>query len=268
MRVLVIDDNVTNRLILRETLATYGAQVTEAQDGLAGLMEFKWAQEQGTGFDLILTDYRMPGMDGFQVAETLKAAGGNAYTVLMVTSSQFSGHVGRALDIGIGAYLVKPIKRAELIKAINLALSQAPAERMSTALPAQRPSLKQAPILLVEDTVDNRLLIRTYLKNTPYEVDEAENGEIAVSKFKAQAYSLVLMDVQMPVMDGYAATQAIRTWEHAQGKPPTPIVALTAHAIKEDIEKSKAAGCTAHLTKPIKKATLLQAIEQYVEGAA
>jgi two-component system sensor histidine kinase/response regulator len=268
MRVLVIDDNATNRLILRETLATYGAQVTEAEDGPAGLMEFKRAQEQGLGFDLILTDYRMPGMDGFQVAETLKAAGGKACTVLMVTSSQFGGHVGRALDIGIGAYLVKPVKRAELIKAINLALSQAaPAERMPTALPAQRPSLKQAPILLVEDTIDNRLLIRAYLKNTPYEVDEAENGEIAVSKFKAQAYSLVLMDVQMPVMDGYAATQAIRTWEHAQGKPPTPIVALTAHAIKEDIEKSKAAGCTAHLTKPIKKATLLQAIEQYVGGA-
>jgi CheY-like chemotaxis protein len=268
MRVLVIDDNITNRLILREILATYGAQVTEAQDGPAGLMEFKWAQEQGAGFDLILTDYRMPGMDGFQVAETLKAAGGKACTVLMVTSSQFGGHVDRALDIGIGAYLVKPVKRAELIKAINLALSQAPAERMPAALPAQRPSLKQAPILLVEDTVDNRLLLRAYLKNTPYEVDEAENGEIAVSKFKTQAYSLVLMDVQMPVMDGYAATQAIRAWEHAQGRPPTPIVALTAHAIKEDIEKSKAAGCTAHLTKPIKKATLLQAIEQYVGGAA
>jgi signal transduction histidine kinase/CheY-like chemotaxis protein len=269
MRVLVIDDNATNRLILRETLATYGAQVTEAEDGPAGLMEFKRAQEQGAGFDLILTDYRMPGMDGFQVAETLKAAGGKACTVLMVTSSQFGGHVGRALDIGIGAYLVKPVKRAELIKAINLALSQAaPAERMPTALPAQRPSLKQAPILLVEDTVDNRLLIRAYLKNTPYEVDEAENGEIAVSKFKTQAYSLVLMDVQMPVMDGYAATQAIRAWEHAQGKPPTPIVALTAHAIKEDIEKSKAAGCTAHLTKPIKKVRLLQAIEQYVRGSA
>jgi two-component system sensor histidine kinase/response regulator len=231
-------------------------------------MEFKWAQEQGTGFDLILTDYRMPGMDGFQVAETLKAAGGKACTVFMVTSSQFGGHAGRALDIGIGAYLVKPVKRAELIKAINLALSQAPTERMPAALPAQRPSPKQAPILLVEDTIDNRLLIRAYLKNTPYEVDEAENGEIAVSKFKTRAYSLVLMDVQMPVMDGYAATQAIRTWEHAQGRPPTPIVALTAHAIKEDIEKSKAAGCTAHLTKPIKKATLLQAIEQYVGRAA
>jgi two-component system, sensor histidine kinase and response regulator len=207
-------------------------------------------------------------MDGFQVAETLKAGGNNACTVLMVASSQFGGHMGRALDMGIGAYLVKPVKRAELIKAINVALSQAPAERRATAFPSERPSLRQAPILVVEDTVDNRLLIQAYLKNTPYEVDEAENGEIAVSKFKAQAYSLVLMDVQMPVMDGYAATQAIRAWEQAQGKPPTPIVALTAHAIKEDIERSKAAGCTAHLTKPIKKATLLQAIEQYVGGSA
>lgn len=265
MRVLVIDDHETNRLILHESLAAYGAQVTEAKDGPSGVAEFKKAQEQGQGFELILTDYRMPGMDGFQVAQALKAAGGNACTVLMLASSHFSGHLKRSLDLGIGAYLVKPVKRAELIKAINLAWAQASARETIKvqSLPPERADINKILILLVEDTVDNRLLIKAYLKNTPYEIDEAENGEIAVSRFKARSYSLVLMDVQMPVMDGYTATRMIRAWEREQGRRPTPILALTAHAIKEDIERSKAAGCTAHLTKPIKKEILLQTIEHY-----
>jgi len=119
-------------------------------------------------------------------------------------------------------------------------------------------------ILLVEDTDDNRLLIKAYLKKEPYEIDEAENGEIAVEKFKQRDYGLVLMDVQMPVMDGHQATRTIREWEAEQGRVPTPIIALTAHAIKEEMDKSLAAGCNAHLTKPIKKATLIAAIEEYL----
>ncbi len=146
---------------------------------------------------------------------------------------------------------------------VRLGVAQEPAGQAMQPLTPERQGINKAPILLVEDTVDNRLLIKAHLKNTPYEVEEAGNGEVAVSKFKARSYSLVLMDVQMPVMDGYTATRAIRAWEREQGKLPTPIIALTAHAIKEDMERSKAAGCTAHLTKPIKKATLLQTIERY-----
>ena len=115
----------------------------------------------------------------------------------------------------------------------------------------------------MEDTADNRLLVKAYLKDTAYVIDEAENGEVALEEFKNHPYRLVLMDVQMPVMDGHEATRRMRAWEKEHGKAPTPIIALTAHAIKEDVEKSLAAGCTAHLTKPIKKTTLLQAIGEY-----
>ncbi|MFA6411498.1 MAG: PAS domain S-box protein [Syntrophales bacterium] len=118
-------------------------------------------------------------------------------------------------------------------------------------------------ILLVEDSEDNRFLMIAYFKHTPYEVDIAENGEIAVERFKARDYNLVLMDVQMPVMDGYTAARIIRAWEEEHGRRPTPIIALTAFALKEDVEKSIAAGCDTHLNKPIKKAKLLETITAY-----
>lgn len=118
--------------------------------------------------------------------------------------------------------------------------------------------------MLVEDSPDNRALVLAYLRRTSYHVDVAENGEEAVRKFTTGRYGLVLMDIQMPVMDGYAATAAIREWEHAVGVEPTPIVALTAHAFSEDVERSHKAGCSAHLVKPIKKTTLLETITTYL----
>jgi signal transduction histidine kinase len=120
-------------------------------------------------------------------------------------------------------------------------------------------------ILLVEDSEDNRMLIQAYLRNTPHQITVAENGEIARRKFVAGNYDLVLMDMQMPVMDGYSATKAIRKWQSEQGVSPTAIIALTAYALKEEVQKSLDAGCTAHITKPIKKAQLFDAIYEQIE---
>jgi CheY-like chemotaxis protein len=123
--------------------------------------------------------------------------------------------------------------------------------------------LPELHILLVEDSADNRTITVAYLRDTPYRVDIAENGSIAFEKFTAGKYDLVLMDRQMPVMDGLTATRAIREWEQANHRPPTPIIALTASALKGDQEKFVAAGCTAYLTKPIKQDVLLQAIKEH-----
>ncbi|MDH5640612.1 MAG: PAS domain S-box protein, partial [Nitrospira sp.] len=123
---------------------------------------------------------------------------------------------------------------------------------------------QQARILLVDDLEDNRDLVALFLKDMPYTIDMAENGAVAVEKFQQSAYDLVFMDMQMPVMDGLQATTAIREWERNQGRVPTALVALTAHALKEERDKSLAAGCNAHLTKPIKKQELLKAIADYV----
>lgn len=135
-------------------------------------------------------------------------------------------------------------------------------EEATTAFADQR-ALR---ILLVEDSPDNQLLIQAYLKKTAYLIEIAENGEVAVEKFKSAKYDLVLMDMQMPVMDGYTATRTIRKWEAENRLTPTPVVALTAYALKEDAQKSLDAGCTAHLTKPVKKAILMEAIREYSKG--
>jgi CheY-like chemotaxis protein/HPt (histidine-containing phosphotransfer) domain-containing protein len=129
------------------------------------------------------------------------------------------------------------------------------------------PPLPALHILLVEDSTDNRTITVAYLQDTPYRVEIAENGAVAYEKFIAGRYDLVLMDRQMPVMDGLAATRAIRQWEQAHHRPPTPIIALTASALKGDQEKFVAAGCTAYLTKPIKQEVLLQAIREHSESA-
>jgi CheY-like chemotaxis protein/HPt (histidine-containing phosphotransfer) domain-containing protein len=125
------------------------------------------------------------------------------------------------------------------------------------------PPLPALHILLVEDSPDNRTITVAYLQDTPYRVEIAENGAIACEKFTAGRYDLVLMDRQMPVMDGLTATRAIREWEQANHRPPTPIIALTAAALKGDQEKCITAGCTAYLTKPIKQEVLLQAIKEH-----
>ena len=259
-RVLVVDDSDINRLILRETLQAEGARITECANGSDAVAAFQRAQSANEPFQLVLCDARMPGMDGFEAIEAMVRQGTSIRTVMMLTSSNLGEDLDRARTMGLGAYLVKPVKRGELLRAIgnvigDAVLAPAAAETSPAAATGSRKSL-----LLVEDNPDNRLLIKAYLKREPYDIDEAENGAEALTLFREHAYDLVLMDVQMPVMDGHTATREIRAWEAAQGRTAVPIVALTAHAIKEDTEKSLAAGCTAHLTKPIKKQTLLNAI--------
>jgi CheY-like chemotaxis protein len=129
------------------------------------------------------------------------------------------------------------------------------------AEPAPAPAGRALRILLVEDTPDNRVLVKAYLKSTSWELATADNGSVAVETFTtAGPWDLVLMDMEMPVMDGYTATRTIRRWERERGLAPTPVIALTAYARAEEMKKSLEAGCDAHLSKPIKKAALLEAI--------
>jgi len=266
VKTLIIDDNSTNRLILREMLTRWGATVTEASGGAEGIAEMLRGRAAGLPYSLVLLDRRMPGVDGFQVAERILGDPTMATTViLMLTSDNRAGDVARGRELGVAAYLVKPVKRAELLEAIHAAGAGADD---SVDLPATLPSQARAAapalrILLAEDSPDNVLLIQAYLKPSGYVAELAGNGEVAVQKFISGAYDVVLMDVQMPLMDGYSATRKIREWEIARGRAPIPILALTAHALPEEVRKSLDAGCTAHLTKPIRKATLLRAIEEY-----
>ena len=259
--VLIVDDNTTNRLILAQTLGAAGARVTEAASGREAIRALATPRYAATGFDLILCDSQMPEMDGFTTVEEMLSKGTNPRRILMLTSSNLGQDVARAQQLGLGGYLVKPIKRRDLYTALNQLLQRNGAAQPSTKSDSGE-QLKRYAILLVEDNSDNRLLVRAYLKNEPYDIEEAMNGAEAVLRCRERSFDLVLMDIQMPVMDGHEATRVIRAHEVEAGHCAMPIIALTAHAVKEEIDRSLLAGCTAHMTKPIKKKTLLDLLSQ------
>jgi two-component system sensor histidine kinase/response regulator len=270
VRVLVVDDNETNRMILRNSLSKLGAVVTEAYDGEQGLAEFKRAMGTAAPYQLALIDRRMPGMDGFELAQHIKETMGNIKNtaVMMLTSDNRSGDLALCKELDIAFYLVKPVKKRELLDAIATIMGRKiapPPSKIPDVRQVDFRAIRSLNLLLVEDSADNRLIIQSYFKRGTDHIDIAENGAIAVEKFKAGKYDLVLMDVQMPIMDGYTATREIRKWERENGMEETPIVALTANAMKEDVQKSLDAGCTDHLTKPIKRATLMEAVKKYTK---
>jgi len=269
-RVLIIDDNPINRLIARELVVSCGAVVSEAASGEEGLEAVRTAMERGRPIQMILLDMRMPGMDGLEVAIRIRTElCASEPLILMLSSDDLKPQLSRLKEAGLDAYLVKPISRRELFDAIARVLAKAnsatgakPIERITSST-ADSADLPAASILVAEDSPDNRLLISAYLRRSPCLIQFAENGRLALELFKLNHYDLVLMDLQMPVMDGYASTRAIREWEHDQHASHTSIVALTASALSEDADRAREAGCDAHITKPIKKATLLEVIRRY-----
>ncbi len=264
MATLVVDDYPANLLILRETMTAWGAVVTEAANGPQALAELQRAAEAGTPYQLLLLDCRMPGLDGFDVAQEIKQRPNlNGLTIIMLTSDRWADDIARTYDLQLGGYLVKPIRPSELLQTIMIALSRTKGNQFpDTQSPPQSLDTPAEPlnILLVEDSPDNQLLIQSYLKQTPHHLDVADNGQIAVDKVKSGRYDVILMDMQMPVLDGCSATKAIRAWERKHEMTPTTIVALTAMAIKEEAGRIFEAGCNAHVTKPIKKAILLKVL--------
>lgn len=267
-KTLIVDDNATNRMVLSEMISQWGAQVTEKEDGKRGLDEMRHAANEGKPYTLVLLDYSMPGLDGYQVAEIIKKDSMiSEAVIIMLTSDAHKAWIEKGKELGMTDYLVKPIKWSDLKEVVMIALGRKEAsasEQPSVTKSVATQDLGRLHILLVEDNADNRMLIQAFLKKTSYTIDTAENGEIAVKKTISNRYDIILMDIEMPVMDGYTATQEIRRLEEENQNDATPIIALTAHALKEHAQKSLEAGCTAHLTKPIKKDKLLATIEEHV----
>ena len=297
-RILVTDDTAINRTIVREMLESRGARVLEAVSGEQALAMVTEALEGGDPFEVVLLDGRMPGMDGIETARRLvrddemRFRGGAV--ILMVTSDALNPTLARCREAGFAQmadfrYVVKPLRMADLAEALTHIIEMgqgSPAKTVSIALDGQpRPaatSVERATgagttsgtaaaaqsgarpltILLAEDSPDNRMLIEAYFKATGYQLDAVGNGELAVEQFKRKRYDLVLMDIHMPVMDGYTAVRLIRQWEKTHGVEPTPVMALTASAQDEAVRESFAAGCDNHMAKPIKRGALLQVIEE------
>jgi CheY-like chemotaxis protein len=272
-RVLVVDDNLINRLILREMISHCGAQVTEAASGADALEALRQATEASRPFKIVLLDMRMPAMDGLEVARRIR---GQKFPceplILMLSSEDFRPQLSRVHELGLDGYMMKPITRRGLFEAINRLLNDTGrngtavlSRSVSENADAQASAFTVSKILIADDSPDNRMLIAAYLKNEPYQIEFAENGKQAIEKFTSDRYDLVFMDMQMPEMDGLTATRIVRQWEKDHARSRTPIVALSAAALEEDVKHAIDAGCDLHVSKPVKKRVLLETIRHAAE---
>lgn len=266
-RVFVIDDNSTNRLILNKILGSWRIECEEAESGEAGLEKLIAEAKQDRHYDLIILDYQMPGLDGLETLRRINLNSEIKGKRMILSSSPInSDKDGRGLP-KMDYTMIKPIKKTELRYILTEILGSGKDKVKKTAL-AQEEDLRPLKILMAEDNEDNSRLVKAFLKKTSFKLTAVENGALALDEFKRGDWDLVLMDMEMPVMDGLTATRAIREHERLNQLKPTPIIALTAHALKAHVEKSFAAGCNEHLSKPIKKSRLIAAITQYANDPA
>ncbi|SMN10952.1 sensor histidine kinase [uncultured Candidatus Thioglobus sp.] len=255
--VLVLDSNVLHKQNIFEVLHEFGASCTESRvDVLTADLCSK--------YQYILLDYKiLLEWEDDTIAEFKKLQQANNHLVIaMLTHFSLDQKIEHIKQLGIQHYLTKPIKQSELLNILSNPDHVVTASERDSEL-LELPSV-QKRILLVDDTVDNRLLIKAYLSKSGYIIDEAENGETAINYYHENTYDLIFMDIQMPNMDGHEATQAIRMLEKKSMRRWTPIIAITAHATKEEVQKCMTAGCDSYLSKPFKRAILLQAIKDFI----
>jgi signal transduction histidine kinase/DNA-binding response OmpR family regulator len=267
-RVLVVDDNATNRRILQVMLTNWGLIPALASSVREALPLLRDAQRAGAGFDLILTDAQMPQQDGFALVQQVRQDEDLGSTVIMMlTSGGQPDDVTRCEELGVASYLTKPVKQSELLDAIMLALGVTATEDQvdPEADARRRPPLRPLRILLAEDSLVNQKLALALLEREGHTVVVADNGKDAVAACEDDAFDVVLMDVQMPQMDGLEATAAIRESE-TQRDRHIPIVAMTAHALKGDRERCLAAGMDAYVAKPVHADELFSAIDSVLGG--
>jgi PAS domain S-box-containing protein len=271
MPVLAADDNDTNRGILAEMLTNWRMRPTAVASGRGALVELRRAAAAGDAFPLVLLDAVMPDLDGFAVAEAIRGDPALAgATIMMLSSADLSGELARCQELGIAVYLRKPLKQSELLNAVQMALGLE-TETQSATSQAEGPppdGMRSLRILVVEDNEFNQELAMKLLVKRGYSAVLAPDGKEALIAWEREKFDLILMDVQLPEMDGLAVTQAIRAKEQATGHARVPIVALTAHAMKRDRERCLAAGMDAYASKPIRAAELFAIIDQLLPSGA
>ena len=275
LKVLVVDDIGTSRDILAEYIEYLGCQVFTAVNGREALTMLTTAASRSRPYDLVLSDIMMPAMDGYGLAAAIRERDQIKGTgIILLTGLGNIGDGEKCRRLGVDGYLSKPVKIEELQETIKLVAGIEKSDIEKTRDLVTRHTIIEkrknfGRILLVEDYPTNQQLALRHLNQAGYSVDLVENGEDAVRTFKHREYRLILMDMQMPVMDGYKATRAIREWEsqHAenQGLPRRiPIVAMTAHAMVGDKEKCLEAGADDYLSKPLKQKDLLGMVDKWL----
>jgi two-component system sensor histidine kinase/response regulator len=268
-RVLVVDDNRTNRRILERLLVGWGMQPELVPDGQSALAILQAARATDRPYQLILTDMHMPKMDGFELVERLQGEDRSQMpTIMMLTSGKQHGDAARCEQLGVAAYLMKPIRQAELREAIARVLGAMTENRetqmiTSTVLEHCRDASATLRVLLAEDNEVNQKLATRLLEKRGHSVIVVKNGREALEAIRNAEYDLVLMDVQMPEMDGIAATAALRAIERETGRH-LPVIAMTALVMKGDRERCLGAGMDGYLPKPIRSQELDEVLDKYV----
>lgn len=269
LRVLVVDDNASNRRILEQMLAGWGCAPVSVEGGDPALVLLQQAQEAASPFPLVLTDAQMPGMDGFTLAERIRENPQLALaTIMMLSSAGQIGDAARCRALGVAAYLTKPVRKSDLRDAILRVLAGPHGEEKPRDLVTRhsiREERRALRILLAEDNRVNQTLAVRLLEKHGHSVTVTANGREALECLGRQTVDLILMDVQMPIMDGFEATTAIRELERKRGGH-TPIVAMTAHAMKRDSERCLNAGMDAFISKPIDSKQLFEVIESLISN--
>jgi PAS domain S-box-containing protein len=269
LRVLVVDDNETNCLILAEMLSSWHMKPTTVGDGQEALTEMTRAANDGEPFRLALLDGMMPRMDGFALAEQIRRTPALGGTSLIMLSSAGNLEDGtRCHALGIDHCLIKPVKQSEILDSIVATLGVAMAEELppQPTMEECRDHISPLRILLAEDGLVNQKVAVSLLEQRGHEVRVVNNGQEALAALDQESFDVILMDVQMPAMDGLEATALIRQKEEGTGLH-TPIIATTAHAMKGDRERCLAAGMDGYIAKPIRAKDLYAAVEAIVAGA-
>jgi CheY-like chemotaxis protein len=267
MEVLIADDNATNRTLLLEMLRNWKMQPTAVASGMDALLELERAAGAGKPYALAILDVQMPGMDGFELAERIRQHPEHVgATVMMLTSEGQRGHAARCRELGVASYLMKPVAQSELLDAIMTALGE-PGAQNATLITRHslRETRRKLNLLLAEDNAVNQTLAVRLLEKFGHQVTVANNGIEAVEHWQAGTFDAILMDVDMPLMNGYQATQRIRELE-ASGSTHIPIVAMTAHAMQGAREKCLSYGMDGYLTKPIDTEALWRELDVLAQG--
>jgi signal transduction histidine kinase/DNA-binding response OmpR family regulator len=267
-KILVVDDNSSSRRVLDEMLRHWGMEPVPVSGGSEAVQKLQRACEAGEPFPLVLTDAHMPEMDGFTLAKRIKQDTEiSAGVIMMLVTGDRPRDITRCEELGVGACLLKPVKQSELFDAVVIVLGGRAVEPTCAEAPAreERPSLRPLQILLAEDSLVNQKLAVGLLEREGHSVVVVDNGREAIAALRAQPFDVVLMDVQMPAMDGLEATRTIRAKERRTGGH-MPIVAMTAHAMKGDRERCLEAGMDAYVSKPIRASQLVEAIGSALEG--
>lgn len=264
--VIIVDDNSTNRMILIEMTSSWGMEVNAADSGRTALEMMRRAQAEGRRRRLAIVDGSMPGMDGFELAGQIRKDPALADAVIMMlTSDGQSGDAERCRQLGIAAYLVKPIRKSELLAAILATMGQKVSIVTEKRVANEQPRVRRGRVLLVEDNPVNQTVGLRMLDKMGCSAKLATNGKEALARLSEEQFDLVFMDVQMPEMDGLTATQHIRTREQSTGQH-IPIVAMTARVMRGDRELCINAGMDAYIAKPINPEELRNTLRSFLNG--